>query len=112
MRHALGSLLAPSPPKKQVANSLKISPYSEHKAYVNSAVAIHPIEVPCLYFSKTKVEKNGFWEAASFISGLWDKIKAKKSMAKSVEADAGAFIKSWENRRWGSFLLERWYRLS
>ena len=34
---------------------MKISPYSEHKAYVNSAVAIHPIEVPCLYFSKTKV---------------------------------------------------------
>jgi hypothetical protein len=79
-------------------NGWMISPYCERKAYVNSAVAIHPIEVPCKMF-KTRVEKDSFWEAAAFIGSLWDTIRQTKGMAKTVETDAGAFIRSWENRR-------------
>jgi hypothetical protein len=72
-----------------------VSPYAERRAYVNSAVAICPIEVPCELFK----EKSDFWKAAKYVAGLWDEIKVKKQMAKTVEEDAGKFIESWVKRR-------------
>jgi hypothetical protein len=76
-------------------NGWMVSPYDQPKYYVNSAVAIHPIEVPCKLFKN----KGGFWEAASYIGELWEEIKGKKQMAKTVESDAGAFIRNWGVRR-------------
>jgi len=75
-----------------------ISPYGERNQYVNSAVAIQPIEIPCHLF-KTEGKPDDFWRAASFIGSQWEVIKNKKQVAKAVEADAKAFIKSWENRK-------------
>jgi hypothetical protein len=83
-------------------NGWMISPYCKRKAYVNNAVAIHPIEVPCKLF-RTSLETDCFWEAAAFISGIWDTIKGKKEMAKSVEIDVHTFVTSWENKSYGHF---------
>lgn len=71
------------------------SPFGEKKAYVNSAVAIHPIEVPCHVFDA----ETGFWDAARRIGGLWDDIKVIRGMADVVERDAGAFIENWGKRK-------------
>lgn len=79
-------------------NGYMISPYDERKRYVNSAVAIQPIEVPCNLF-QTEDELDGFWKAATFIGNQWEVIKKKKNMAKTVEGDAKAFIDSWGNNR-------------
>jgi hypothetical protein len=78
-----------------------VSPYDQRKAYVNSAVAIHPIEVPCKLFK----EKKDFWEVAAYIGELWEEIKNKKQMAKTVESDAGTFIQNWGKRKW-VFILQ------
>lgn len=72
-----------------------VSPFDQKKEYVNSAVAIHPIEVPCSLFK----EKADFWKVAAYIGELWEEIKGKKQMAKTVEKDAGSFIQNWGRRR-------------
>ncbi len=75
-------------------NGWMISPFDQKKEYVNSAVAIHPIEVPCQLFK----EKKDFWKAAAYVADLWREIQAKKQMAKTVENDAGKFIENWGKR--------------
>lgn len=71
------------------------APFDERKVYVNSAIAIHPIEVPCRIFDR----KGGFWEAAQYITNLWDEHRNIKGMAETVERDAGTFIGSWGSRK-------------
>lgn len=75
-----------------------VAPYGERNEYVNSAVAIQPIEVPCDLF-KIRHEVDDFWRAASFIGGQWDIMKEKKQIARMMEADAKIFVNSWENKR-------------
>lgn len=75
-------------------NGWMVSPFDQKKEYVNSAVAIHPIEVPCSLFK----EKADFWKVAAYIGELWEEIKGKKQMAKTVEKDAGSFIQNWGRR--------------
>ncbi len=72
-------------------NGWMLSPYCERKQYVNSAIAIHPIEVPCGFFGRAE----GFWEAAAYIRDLWEGIKRKKEMVTTMESDAAAFVESW-----------------
>lgn len=76
-------------------NGWLLSPYCERKQYVNSAIAIHPIEVPCSIFDR----ENGYWEAAAYISDLWEIIKKKKAMVKTMESDSAAFVESWGKGR-------------
>jgi hypothetical protein len=77
-------------------NGWLVDPFGEREKYVNSAIAIHPIEVPCQLF----IEHESIWEAARFIGEIWNTIREKKGMAEQVEADAGAFLKNLGLRRY------------
>lgn len=72
-------------------NGYMIPPYGERYNYVNCAVAIHSIQVPCNLF-KNEGKSDDFWKAATFISNQWAIIKKKKGMAKTAEADAKARV--------------------
>ena len=81
-------------------NGHLISEYCDRTRYVNSAVAIQAMKVPCNLF-QTEVEGNddGFWKAAACISNQWEAIKKKKGLARTVESDAKALIESITNNR-------------
>lgn len=68
--------------------------YCEKKKYVNSAVAIQPIDVPCELFVDEK-----FWKAAEYIRDEWAAIQKKRGIAKATERDAKGFVANWENMK-------------
>jgi hypothetical protein len=70
--------------------------YCEKRKYVNSAVAIQPIEVPCSLFM---AEGKEFWKAAEYIRDEWAVIQKKSGIAKTTERDAKGFIANWENMK-------------
>lgn len=70
--------------------------YCEKKVYVNSAVAIQPMDVPCSLFMD---EKSGFWKAAEYIRDEWAGIQKKRGIAKATERDAKGFIANWANMK-------------
>ena len=78
-------------------NGYMIPPYGERRKYVNSAVSIQAIEIPCNLF-KTEGKSDDFWKAATFIGNEWNIIKKKRDMAKTVEADAKAFVENFKNK--------------
>ncbi|KAG4417975.1 hypothetical protein IFR04_008869 [Cadophora malorum] len=63
-------------------------PYNEKRQYVNSAIVIQRIEVPCLLFS----QENGFWEASKYIAKLWEAVRERKGMVATIESEAAAFL--------------------
>ncbi|KAH7333439.1 hypothetical protein BKA65DRAFT_564743 [Rhexocercosporidium sp. MPI-PUGE-AT-0058] len=65
-------------------------PFNEKRHYVNCAVVMHPIEVPCKLFSR----RNSFWDAVTYTANLWEVAKKQKGMVATIEAEAGAFIES------------------
>lgn len=79
-------------------NGYMLPEYSEKHKYINNAIAIHPIEVPCNLF-KTDGTNVDFWRAASFIGDEWEVINNKKNMGQGVESDAKAFLDSWANNK-------------
>ena len=70
--------------------------YCEKKKYVNSAVAIQPMDVPCSLFMD---EKSEFWKAAEYIRDEWAGIQKKRGIAKATERDAKGFIANWANMK-------------
>ncbi|PVH72222.1 hypothetical protein DL98DRAFT_611570 [Cadophora sp. DSE1049] len=70
-------------------------PYGEKRQYVNSAIVIQPIEVPCHLFS----QRNGFWEAAEFIAKLWNGARKRKGMVATIELEAAAFLEAKKKQR-------------
>lgn len=68
--------------------------YCERTTYVNMAVAIQPIKVPCNLFQGTEGANDGLWKGAACISDQWQEIKAKKDIAKTVESNAKALIEA------------------
>jgi hypothetical protein len=81
-------------------NGYLVPEYCERTKYVNSAVAIQPIHVPCNLFSTEQGNTDGFWKAAACISNQWDSIKKKKGLGKAVENDAKAMIESRRNTKY------------
>ena len=73
--------------------------YCDRTRYVNSAVAIQSIKVPCALIQTRQVNQNGFWNAAQCISSQWEAIKTKKGLARTAENDAKALIQSVMNAR-------------
>lgn len=68
--------------------------YCEKRKYVNSAVAIQPMDVPCeLFFD------GGFWRAAEYVRDEWGAIQRKRGIAKVTERDAKGFIVNWANMK-------------
>ncbi|KAG4438589.1 hypothetical protein IFR05_005913 [Cadophora sp. M221] len=65
-------------------------PHNEKRYYVNSAFAIHPIEVPCNIFG----QRDDLWEAATYIANLWKVAKNQKGVVAAMEAGTAAFIES------------------
>ena len=79
-------------------NGYMLPEFSGKHKYINSAVAIHPIEVPCNLFENDRTDDD-FWRAASFIGNEWETIKNKKNMGKGVESDAKAFLDGWAKNK-------------
>jgi hypothetical protein len=71
-----------------------IAPYGEHNKYVNNAVTLDTIQIPCRLF-----ESNDFWIVATHLSDQWAIIKSKKGLGKVGEADAQSFIGALKNSR-------------
>ena len=76
-------------------------PYNEKGQYVNSAVVIQPIEVPCHLFN----DRNSFWEAARYIAKIWDVARKRKGMVATIESEAGAFLKAKKRDRHVDFSI-------
>lgn len=70
-------------------------PYNEKRQYVNSAIVIQPIEVPCLLFA----QENGYWEAAKYIAKLWEVARERKGMVAAIESEAAAFLEAKKQQR-------------
>jgi hypothetical protein len=73
--------------------------YCEKRKYVNSAVAIQPIDVPCSCFIAEKDKANEFWKVAEYIRDEWTGIQKKRGIAKAAERDAKGFIANWANMK-------------
>ena len=74
-------------------------PYNEKRQYVNSAIVIQRIEVPCLLFS----QENGFWEASKYIAKLWEAVRERKGMVATIESEAAAFLGAIKQQRHVTF---------
>ncbi|KAK0111284.1 hypothetical protein ONS95_001655 [Cadophora gregata] len=73
-------------------------PYNEKRYYVNGAVVIQPIAVPCRMFS----QRNDFWKAAAYIASIWEVAKKRKGMLATIEAEAAMFLGSRQKQKQSS----------
>ena len=81
-------------------NGHLIPEYCDRTRYVNSAVAIQAMKVPCILFQpEEKDNQDGFWKAAACISSQWEAVKKKKGLAQAVESDAKRLIESITNNK-------------
>lgn len=79
-------------------NGHLMSKYCDCTIYVNSAVAIQMMHVPCSLFRTEQGNEDGFWKAAACISNQWETIRKKKGLAKKVDSDAKILIEAVANR--------------
>lgn len=103
MLNAIHNLLDPKPGPEDVfysgspmdlRNGHLIPEYCDRAKYVNMAIAIQPIKVPCSMFETVEANKHGLWEAAACISNQWETIKLKKEIARTAESDAKTLIEA------------------
>lgn len=73
-------------------NGHMLPEYCDRDKYVNLAVAIQTIKVPCSLFEDGQNTKDQFWKAAQCISHQWEVIKAKKGLARTAQSDAKRLI--------------------
>lgn len=73
--------------------------YCEKRKYVNSAVAIQPMDVPCSLFMGETGDGKEFWKAAEYVRNEWAGIQKKRGIAKATERDAKGFIANWANMK-------------
>jgi hypothetical protein len=71
-----------------------IAPFNERNVYVNLAVAVENIKIPCKLF-----EINDFWSIASHIAGQWMAIKDKGTSSITGEIIAQTMLKSMMSSR-------------
>jgi hypothetical protein len=71
-----------------------IAPYGERNKYVNIAVSLETIEIPCRLF-----ERDEFWPLATHLADQWATIKNKKGVVKDGETDAQSIISALKNIR-------------
>ncbi len=74
--------------------------YCDRTKYVNLAVAIQSINVPCILFKTDQGNEEQFWKTAACISNQWEAIKSKKDLAKTAESDAKALVESLISNRY------------
>ena len=79
-------------------NGHLMSEYCDRTIYVNSAVAIQMMHVPCNLFQTEQGNEDGLWKAAACISNQWETIRKKKGLAKEVDSDAKILIEAVANR--------------
>jgi hypothetical protein len=71
-----------------------IPPFNERNKYINNAVTLETIEIPCKLF-----ESNDFWPLVSHLADQWATIKSKTGFAKVSETDAQNFLGALDNSR-------------
>jgi hypothetical protein len=71
-----------------------ISPFNERNKYINNAVSLQNIEIPCKLF-----ESNDFWTLVSHVANQWAIVKSKSGFAKISETDAQNFLGALNNSR-------------
>ena len=80
-------------------NGYLLPEYCDRTRFVNSAVAIQPMKIPCKLFQTDESNKEGFWGVAQCISKQWEAVKTKKGLARTADADAKVLIESIKNAR-------------
>ncbi len=80
-------------------NGHLIPEYCDRTRYVNLAIGLQPIKVPCHLFKTEEGSEDGLWKAAACISDQWDEIKNKKGLATMMESDAKVLLEWMVNNR-------------
>lgn len=68
--------------------------YCNSYKYVNLAVAIQSIGVPCKFFGVNESGQDRIWEAALCIQQQWEDIKLRKDLAMKGDSDAKRLVES------------------
>jgi hypothetical protein len=71
-----------------------ISPFNERNKYINNAITLETIDIPCKLF-----KSNDFWPLASHLADQWATIKRKTRFAEVSEADAQSLVGTLKNSR-------------
>jgi hypothetical protein len=79
-------------------NGWLIPEYCDRAKYVNSAIGLQVMNVPCKLFQTEESDGDGVWKAATYINSQWEVIKNKRGLVRSVESHAGALIDSWTKK--------------
>ncbi len=89
-------------------NGYLLPEYCDRGKYVNLAVAIQQIKVPCSLFPNGQQNiEQAFWRAAQCISDQWETIKMKKDMAKTAQSDARKLVDALKGRMYAIISPQR-----
>lgn len=78
-------------------NGYLLPEYSVQGKFVNSAVAIQPINVPCSLYGEGDIE--GLWAAAKCVNDQWAAVRGVKGIGKKVEASTKGIISAFSAPR-------------